>query len=70
MIEKLKIGNYGQFHFTLQKKGMTEKMGFNLIATVIGIDRYYILLRDNDDIEYLPKKADIDCFEPCEAVAG
>jgi len=70
MIENLKVGDYGRFHFSLQKKGMKIRMGFNLIATVIGVDRYYILLQDNDGIEYLPKKVDVDMYEPLETVAG
>jgi len=70
MIEKLKVGDYGRFHFTLQKKGMKVRMGFDLIAKVIGVDRYYVLLQDNDDIEYLPKKVDVDMYESFETVAG
>ena len=71
MIENLKINDYGLFHFTLRKKGMTERMGFELCATVVEIDMNFILLRDNDDIEYLPRKTDIDYYKPIlQGVAG
>lgn len=64
MIDNLKVSDYGRFHFTLRKKGMTERMGFELNATVVEIDKTFVMLRDNDDIEYLPRKTDIDYFEP------
>jgi hypothetical protein len=61
MINKLQPGDYGRFHFTQTFKG--EITGFNLCAEVIELDGKRILLRDNDGIEYLPKKSDIDFFK-------
>ena len=60
-MNEYQIGDYGRFHFTLFCKGLTT--GFDLCATVIEFDRKRILLRDNDEIEYLPKRIDIDKFE-------
>jgi hypothetical protein len=67
-MDKLTTGDYGRFDFVIKKKGLITP--FNLCATVIDIDRKCVLLRDNDDIEYLIPKSDIKSFErepqPCE----
>ena len=63
MVKGLKIGDFGRFHFTLENKKGSHRMGFNVIATVVEIDRNFVLLQDNDDIEYLPKKVDITKFK-------
>jgi hypothetical protein len=68
-MNNIKPGDYGHFHFTLTCKGMTT--GFDLYATVIELDGKRTLLRDNDGLEYLPRRIDIDLFEremkiPCE----
>jgi hypothetical protein len=60
-MDKLNIGDYGRFNFILIKNGYETP--FDLCAEIIDIDRHYILLRDNDNIEYLPRKADIKDFE-------
>jgi hypothetical protein len=60
-MNEYQVGDYGRFHFKLTCRGVTT--GFNLCATVIEFDRKRILLRDNDEIDYLPKKSDIDKFE-------
>ena len=59
-MKDLKVGDYGRFEFVLQRKGLITS--FSLCATVKEIDGKYVLLTDNDDIEYLPKKADISSF--------
>ncbi len=61
-MEEIKLHDYGRFDFVLRKKGYVTP--FNLVATVVEIDGKYILLRDNDDIVYLPKRSDIKSFEP------
>ena len=63
MIE-LKPGYYGYFEFVLRKKGIVTP--FSLHAQVIDIDGKYILLLDNDDVEYLPRRTDIKTFEAKE----
>jgi hypothetical protein len=65
-LKKLIPGDYGRFHFTLQKKKHLQAMGFDLMAMVVETDPKYLLLRDNDGIEYLPKRSDIDVFEKSE----
>lgn len=62
MSEQFKTGDYGRFHFTLKKKRMPERMGFNLVARVIEIDKHFVYLKDNDDSVYMPMKADVDDF--------
>jgi len=61
----LKPSDYGRFDFVLRRKGIVTP--FNLCARVIEIDGKYILLRDNDDIEYLPKRTDIKSFDPANS---
>lgn len=56
----IKIGDYGRFNFSLTKKG--KKTPFDLCAEVIEFDGKYVLIRDNDDIEYLPKRSEIKSF--------
>ena len=60
-MDRIKIGEFGRFIFTVKKKGFVTH--FDLMATVIEIDGKYIMLRDNDDMIYLPKKSDIKSFE-------
>ena len=61
-MNELQLNDYGRFHFTLKKKGF-EPRGFDLVAKVVDIDRKFVLLQDNDGLEYLPKIANIDSFE-------
>lgn len=65
-IKRLIPGDYGRFHFTLQKKKTMPKVGFELMATVVEADPKYLLIRDNDGIEYLPKRSDVDYFMKTE----
>jgi len=58
---KNEIGDYGRFVFLLRKKQIVTE--FSLVATVVDTDAKYILLKDNDDIEYIPKRADILLFD-------
>ena len=57
----LKPGDYGRFDFILRKKGL--ETSFSLHATVIELDGKYVLLKDNDYLEYLPKRVDIKNFK-------
>ena len=60
-MEKLQRNDFGRFCFVIRKKGYITP--FDLYATVIEFDGKFILLRDNDEIEYLVKKSDIKSFE-------
>ena len=60
-MKNIKTGEYGRFHFTLKAKNVIT--GFDLYATVIEFDGKRVLIRDNDDLEYLPKRSDVDRFE-------
>jgi hypothetical protein len=66
-MDKLQISDYGRFDFIIKKKGLTTS--FNLCATVIDIDNKYILIKDNDEIEYIVQKSDVKNFDrspqPC-----
>lgn len=59
-MDNLKKGDYGRFNFKLTKKGKTT--GLDLMARVIDFDEKYVHLRDNDDLEYLPRRQDIRSF--------
>jgi len=59
-MEQLKKGDYGWFHFYTRSKGI--KQGFSLYATVADMDKKYVHLIDNDGIEYLTRRTDIDQF--------
>jgi hypothetical protein len=69
-------GAYGYFEFTLRKKfrvdprkGGTKlhntviETGFRLHGTVKENDDGHILIKDNDDIIYIPRKKDVRVFE-------
>jgi hypothetical protein len=63
-MDKLKIGDYGNFNFILRKKG--KSTDFELYASVMEFDGKLVLLEDNDGIEYLPERKDIKSFERSE----
>lgn len=66
-MNNLQKGEYGRFHFTLKAKG--KSTGFNLCATIVEFDGKRVFLRDNDDLEYMPKRSDVDMFERAEIPA-
>lgn len=61
-------GLYGKFQFEIVKKkfNRTFKTSFDLYAEVTEVDNGNILIRDNDDLEFIVAKKNIKIFEPCE----
>ena len=59
-------GLYGRFQFTIIKKkfGRTFKTPFDLYAEVTEVDNGNILIKDNDDLEFIVAKKNIKSFEP------
>lgn len=57
-----KVGDFGTFHFILQAKGIKSEIKAEGVE-VIETDRWYILLRGMDGVEYMPKRDDIKSFQ-------
>lgn len=66
----MEIGDYGEISFVLRKKRKVPLdgdwfivTGFKLRGTIADIDYNNVLIIDNDDMIYIPKKKDIREFE-------
>ena len=73
MGEKIAIGDYGEFSFTLRKKRKYPlpgepfiETGFILRGEVIEADKSNILLKDNDDMIYIIQRTKIRHYEKLE----
>jgi hypothetical protein len=72
MGDEMNIGDYGEISFILRKKRKTPidgdwyiTTGFILHGTIADIDRNNVLIIDNDDMIYIPRKKDIRYFKEC-----
>ena len=75
MGEKIAIGDYGEFSFTLRKKRKHPipgesyiETGFVLRGEVIEADKSNILLKDNDDMIYIIQRTKIRHYEKLERI--
>ena len=56
-MDELKVNQFGHARFAFKKKGFNADI--DCYATIIDIVKFYVLLRDNDDCEYIVKKSNL-----------
>jgi len=57
MNEKFNIGDFGNMEFILRSGG--KKNWFDIWVTILEVDRYWILIQDNNGHPYLIQKRDV-----------
>jgi hypothetical protein len=62
MTMEYKVGDFGTFHFILRTKGVKTEFTVEG-AEIIETDRWYVLLRGMDGVEYLPRRDNIKSFQ-------
>lgn len=73
MGERLRTGDYGEFSFIIRRRRKYpvsgepyEEVGHIMYATVIEADKLELLIRDNDEQEFLISRKNIRHFIPAE----